>query len=340
MKEILQKLMADIPLTRVDAHTALSTIMAGEATDAQIACFLTALRLRGETPEVVAGAADAMREAFTPVASVDPEAVDTCGTGGDGLHTFNISTTAAFVTAGAGVHVAKHGNRGVSSRSGSADVLRELGVNLDIGPEEMAACLKDVGIAFLFAPALHPAMKHAIGPRREMGISTLFNILGPLSNPASTRRGVLGVFSPELVELVSEALAALKAEHMFVVHGEDGLDELSITGPSLVAEVANGKVTRSTVHPEQFGLPTAALEDIRGGDPAENAEITRSILKGDAGAKRDIVVLNAGAAICAGGKAETIEAGVEKAQASLDSGAALAKLEGLIHLSNRESGFW
>jgi anthranilate phosphoribosyltransferase len=336
MKEILQKLMADIPLTREDAHAALSTIMAGEATDAQIACFLTALRLRGETPEVVAGAADAMREAFTPVASVDPGAVDTCGTGGDGLQTFNISTTAAFVTAGAGVHVAKHGNRGVSSRSGSADVLRELGVNLDIGPDQMAACLKEVGIAFLFAPALHPAMKHAIGPRREMGISTLFNILGPLSNPASTRRGVLGVFSPELVELVSEALAALKAEHMFVVHGEDGLDELSITGPSLVAEVANGTVTRSAVHPEQFGLPLASLNDIRGGDPAENAEMTRSILKGETGAKRDIVVLNAGAAICAGGKAKTIGEGVEKAQASLDSGAALAKLEGLIQQSNRE----
>ena len=337
MKEVIQKLMANDPLTREDAYGALSTIMNGEATDAQIACFLTALRLRGETPEVVAGAAQAMREAFTPVATVGPDAVDTCGTGGDGLHTFNISTTAAFVTAGAGVTVAKHGNRGVSSPSGSADVLRELGVNLDIGPEQMTTCLQEVGIAFLFAPALHPAMKYAIGPRREMGISTLFNILGPLSNPASTRRGVLGVYSTALVDLVSSALAALETEHLFVVHGEDGLDELSITGSSQVAEVKNGSVKRFSVTPEQFGLTPATLEDIKGGDPAANAVITRDILEGASGPKRDIVVLNAGAAICAGGKADSLEEGVSVAQSSLDSGAALEKLNGLIACSNQES---
>lgn len=336
MKEILQKLMANTPLTREDGHTALSIIMSGGATDSQIACFLTALKLRGETPEVVAGAAQAMREVFTPVATVGPDAVDTCGTGGDGLHTFNISTTAAFVTAGAGVTVAKHGNRGVSSPSGSADVLRELGVNLEIGPEKMTACLEEVGIAFLFAPALHPAMKHAIGPRREMGISTLFNILGPLSNPASTRRGLLGVYSAALVDLVSGALAALKTEHMFVVHGEDGLDELSITGPSKVAEVKDGTVTKLTVSPEQFGLSVASLEDIKGGDPAMNAAITTSILEGASGPKRDIVVLNAGAAICAGGKATSIAEGVELAKASLDSGAAAEKLAGLVSCSNRK----
>lgn len=336
MKDVIQKLMADTPLTREDAYGALSTIMKGDATDAQIACFLTALRLRGETPEVVAGAAQAMREAFTPVATVGPDAVDTCGTGGDGLHTFNISTTAAFVTAGAGITVAKHGNRGVSSPSGSADVLRELGVNLEIGPEQMTACLKEVGIAFLFAPALHPAMKHAIGPRREMGISTLFNILGPLSNPASTRRGVLGVYSTELVDLVSEALAALGTEHLFVVHGEDGLDELSITGPSHVAEVKQGAVTRYTVTPDQFGLTSATLEDIKGGDPSANADITRTILKGESGPKRDIIVLNAAAAICAGGKAGTLEEGISVAQTSLDSGAAYEKLTGLVTCSNKE----
>lgn len=337
MKDILQKLMADTPLTREDGYRALSTIMAGEATDAQIACFLTALRLRGETPEVVAGAAQAMREAFTPVAAVDLEAVDTCGTGGDGLNTFNISTTAAFVTAGAGVPVAKHGNRAASSQSGSADVLRELGVNLEIGPEQMTACLNEVGIAFLFAPALHPAMKHAIGPRREMGISTLFNILGPLSNPASTRRGVLGVYHAGLVDLVSGALAALKPDHLFVVHGEDGLDEFSISGPSLVAEVKGSQITRTTIEPEDVGLSRASLDEIKGGEPPVNAEITRSILNGEAGAKRDIVLLNAGAAICAGGKAASIEEGVERARTSIDSGAALEKLNGLIDCSNRNT---
>ncbi len=326
MKECIQSVVEGKELTQDEAYAALSIIMKGEATDAQIAAFLTALRLQGETPDIVAGAAKAMREAFTPVATVQADAVDTCGTGGDGLHTFNISTTAAFVTAGAGVPVAKHGNRGVSSPSGSADVLKELGVDITVAPEKMTECLDAIGIAFLFAPSLHPAMKYAIGPRREIGIRTLFNILGPLSNPASTRRGVLGVYSPAMVDLVSNALAELETEHMFVVHGDEGLDEFSITGPTHVAEVKGGSVTRSTVTPEEFGLSRASIDDLKGGDPADNAVITRAILDGDTGPKRDIVLLNAGAAICAGGKTASIREGLEAARTSIDSGSAKAKL--------------
>jgi anthranilate phosphoribosyltransferase len=316
-----------------ESYQALSRIMRGEATDAQIAALLTALRLRGETPDVVAGAARAMREAFTPVITHHEDAVDTCGTGGDGLHTFNISTTAAFVTAGAGVPVAKHGNRCVSSLSGSADVLKELGVDITVGPEKMTECLNEIGIAFLFAPSLHPAMKYAIGPRREIGIRTLFNILGPLSNPASTRRGVLGVYSDAMVDLVANALADLETLHLFVVHGEDGLDEFTTTTATQVAEVRHGTVTRFTVVPDEFGFPTAHLDDLKGGEPADNAAITRAILNGETGPKRDIVLLNAGAAICAGGRAESIKAGVEAAKASIDSGAAKEKLERLVALT-------
>jgi len=329
MKVYIQNVVEGKGLSRSEAYDALSLIMNGEATDAQIAAFLTALRLQGETPEIVAGAAQAMREAFTPVATSQIDAVDTCGTGGDGLHTFNISTTAAFVTAGAGVPVAKHGNRGVSSPSGSADVLKELGVDITVSPEKMTECLDAIGIAFLFAPSLHPAMKHAIGPRREIGIRTLFNILGPLSNPASTRRGVLGVYSSAMVDLVANALAGLETDHMFVVHGDDGLDELSITAPTQVAEVRDGTVNRFTLTPEECGLTSATMSDLKGGDPVTNAKITRSILEGEPGPKRDIVLLNAGAAICAGGKAETIQEGVKAAAESIDSGAAKAKLEAL-----------
>lgn len=336
MKSTIQKLIAGDTLTREDAYEALGCIMKGEATPAQIASFLTALRLRGETADVIAGAAQAMREAFTPVTSIDPDAVDTCGTGGDGLNTFNISTTAAFVTAGAGVPVAKHGNRNVSSLSGSADVLSSLGVNIGITPDQMGACLKEVGLAFLFAPSLHPAMKHAIGPRREIGIRTLFNILGPISNPASTRRGVLGVFNEEMVDLVANALADLGTVHLMVVHGEDGLDEITNTASTVVGEVKDGQVKRYRVHPSDFGLPARSLADLKGGDPETNAEITRSILKGEPGAKREIVLLNAGAAIFTGGKAQSMAEGVEKATASIDSGAAAAKLEALITFTTKE----
>ncbi|MGA0333707.1 MAG: anthranilate phosphoribosyltransferase [Kiritimatiellia bacterium] len=330
MKNFIQQLIEGRELGREDAYNALTLIMQGEATSAQIAAFLTALRLRGESPEVIAGAAQAMREAFTPVTSVHPDAVDTCGTGGDGLHTFNISTTAAFVTAGAGVPVAKHGNRNVSSLSGSADVLTALGVNIAIEPERMGACLEEIGLAFLFAPSLHPAMKHAVGPRREIGIRTLFNVLGPMSNPASTRRGVLGVFNEEMVGLVANALAGMGTRHLMVVHGRDGLDEISNTARSVVGEVKDGKVSLYEIGPEDFGLPVRTLEELKGGGPEENARITREILEGAAGAKREIVLLNAGAAIYTGGKASSLAEGIQKAGDSIDSGAAIKKLEQLI----------
>lgn len=335
MKTYIQKLIEGHGLTRDEAYNAIGTIMKGEATDAQIAAFLTALRLCGETPDIVAGAARAMREAFTPVTSPHPDAVDTCGTGGDGLNTFNISTTAAFVTAGAGVLVAKHGNRNVSSQCGSADVLTELGIDITISPEQMSDCLDEVGIAFLFAPSLHPAMKYAIGPRREIGIRTLFNILGPISNPASTRRGVLGVYNSAMVDLVSNALAELDTVHLFVVHGEDGLDEITTTAPTQVGEVRNGTVTRYTISPDEYGLPFRSLDELTGGTPSENAEITRRVLKGIPGAKREIVLINAAAAICAGGKADTIETGLKLAAESIDSGAAMEKLDALIACSTK-----
>ncbi len=330
MKQFIQHLIEGRDLSQQDAYEALTLIMKGEATPAQIASFLTALRLRGETPEVVAGAAKAMREAFTPVTSIHPDAVDTCGTGGDGLNTFNISTTAAFVTAGAGVPVAKHGNRNVSSLSGSADVLTSLGVNIAITPDQMGACLEEVGLAFLFAPSLHPAMKHAVGPRREIGIRTLFNVLGPISNPASTRRGVLGVFNKDMVVLIADALANLGTQHLLVVHGDDGLDEITNTASTTVGEVRNGKVELYHVHPQDFGFPISKIEDLKGGDPEANATITRNILEGESGAKRDIVLLNAGAAIYAGGKAANLAEGVSKATESIDSGAAKQKLDQLI----------
>lgn len=337
MKALLAKLIEGGTCTRQEAYEALGQIMRGEATDAQIAGFLVALRLRGETPDILAGAAQAMREASTPVVCGHRDAVDTCGTGGDGLHTFNISTTAAFVTAGAGVPVAKHGNRGVSSRSGSADVLKELGVNLTVDSEAMGRCMDAIGIAFLFAPSLHPAMKHAIGPRRELGVRTLFNLLGPLSNPARTRRGVLGVYSAAMVDLVANALAELETEHMYVVHGDDGLDEITTTTTTEIAEVRHGTVMRFSMSPEEYGLSRATLSDLLGGEPEENARITRSILEGAPGPKRDIVLLNAAAAIHAGGVAASLGEAMECARTALDSGAALEKLEALVRFTNRDA---
>lgn len=334
MKTYISQLVEGRGLSRDDAYAAIRMIMCGEASEAQIAAFLVALRLRGETPDVVAGAAQAMREASTEVACAHPRAVDTCGTGGDGHHTFNISTTAAFVTAGAGVPVAKHGNRGVSSRSGSADVLSALGVNLSISPEKMGECLEATGIAFLFAPSLHPAMKYAIGPRREIGVRTLFNILGPLSNPARTRHGVLGVYSVAMVDLVANALADLDCDHMFVVHGEDGLDEITLTAPTHVAEVRHGAVTRYTLSPEEYGFERCQLADLVGGEPADNAAITRTILDGETGPRREIVLLNAAAAILSGGKASDFHQALQLAAASIDSGAARGKLDALVRFTS------
>lgn len=330
IKEAIAQLVEHQPISGEQAYTVLSEIMSGACTDAQVAGFLTALRMVGESAEVIAGAARAMREACTPVPSTHATLVDTCGTGGDGSHTFNISTAAAFVTAGAGGAVAKHGNRGVSSKSGSADVLTALGVNIAVSPEVMTACLDELGIAFLFAPALHPAMKYAIGPRRELGIRTLFNILGPLTNPAGARRQVLGVYSAHLVPLMAHALKSLGAERAFVVHGEDGLDEITLTGFTRVGEVTPDGVREYTITPEEMGLPRVPAAALKGGEPEENAAIIRRIFEGEKGAARDIVVLNAAAALAAGGQADSIKAGIALAEEALDSGAAQRKLESLM----------
>jgi anthranilate phosphoribosyltransferase len=335
IRESIAKLVERQPLSRDEAYQTLKEVIGGEATPAQIASFITALRMAGETAEVIAGCAQVMREAFTPVDCGDAVAVDVVGTGGDGANTFNISTTAAFVVAGAGVHVAKHGNKGVSSRSGAADVLEALGVKIMTPPEVIERCLRETGIAFLFAPCLHPAMKHAIGPRREIGIRTVFNLLGPLCNPADTRRGLLGVYDDGVAQMLAEASAALDAEHLFVVHGRDGLDEMTTTGPTVVREIIDGRIDRYEVTPEQFGLPRAKPEDLKGGDPAENAAITRAILAGETGPRRDIVLLNAAAALVSAGAASDLSDGMERARKAIDEGRAADKLTALIECSNR-----
>lgn len=333
IREAIAKLVDNQPLTHDEAHATLQEIMGGEATPAQIASFITALRIRGETPEVIAGSARAMREKFTSVHPPAGIVVDTCGTGGDGAHTFNISTAAAFVVAGAGVTVAKHGNRSVSSRSGSADVLEALGVNIAVAADVMERCLREIGIAFLFAPSLHPAMKHAIGPRREIGIRTIFNILGPLSNPAGARYGVLGVYHRDLVLTLARAATALEVQHLFVVHGRDGLDEITTTTTSVVAEVRRDNVRLIEVDPRELGLPLARPADLAGGDPAHNAGIIRDLLAGRGGPARDIVLLNAAAALVAGQRAADLAEGLVLAARSVDESAASAKLDRLVQLT-------
>jgi anthranilate phosphoribosyltransferase len=330
IREAIAKLVEGKMITGHEALLTMRQIMDGETTPAQIAAYLTALRMCGETPEVIAGSATAMREHFTAIEPHAEVVVDTCGTGGDGAHTFNISTTVALVVAGAGIPVAKHGNRSVSSKSGSADVLEALGVNLAVSPDVMSACMKEIGIAFLFAPALHPAMKHAIGPRREIGIRSIFNILGPLSNPASAKHGMIGVYQKSLVPVLADAAARLGAQHLFVVHGHDGLDEITLTGLTEVAEVKNGEVSTYTLDPREYGFALCQTSDLAGGDPAHNAGIIRSILDGHKGFPRDIVVLNAAVAIVAGQQAGSIKESIVKAEASIDSGAARRKLEQLV----------
>ncbi len=330
IREAIAKLADNKLLTRDEAHAALREIMSGEATPSQIASFITALRIRGETPDVIAGSALAMREHATAIHPPAGTVVDTCGTGGDGAHTFNISTAAAFVAAGGGVVVAKHGNRSVSSKSGSADVLEALGVNINVTTDVMERCLQTIGIAFLFAPSLHPAMKHAIGPRREIGIRTIFNILGPLSNPAGARHGVMGVYHRDLVLTIARAATGLNVEHLFVVHGHDGLDEITTTTTSSIAVARGNDVQTFEFDPRTYGIPLARPEDLAGGDPAFNAKIVRDVLEGKPGAPRDIVCINAAAALIAGGKAKGFADGLAAAQRSIDSGAAKQKLDQLI----------
>ena len=334
IRQAIAHLVEGRDLTAAEAEAVMEQIMTGQATPAQIGGFLIALRLKGETVEEVTGFARAMRHNATRVRAHRWPMVDTCGTGGDGAGTFNISTTAAFVVAGAGLAVAKHGNRSVSSKCGSADVLQALGVRLELPPEEIAACIDEVGIGFLYAPLLHPAMKHAIGPRREMGLRTVFNILGPLTNPAGAQVQVVGVYNEGLTEMMARVLDSLGCQAAFVVHGADGLDELSTAGPNRVTRLQDGKVETFTLDPLELDLPRATLADLAGGGAGENAAIVRAILDGEPGAKRDVVLLNAAAGLTASGLAVDLADGLSLAAESIDSGAARAKLEALVAFTN------
>jgi anthranilate phosphoribosyltransferase len=309
--------------------------MDGEATPAQLGAFLAALRIKGETIDELTGACTSMRRHAVFIDPRGKQVVDTCGTGGDSLSTFNISTTAAFVVAGAGIPVAKHGNRSITSKSGSADVLAELGVNLEVSPDVMEECIHEVGIGFLFAPKLHPAMKHAMGPRRELGFRTIFNLLGPLANPAGARCQVLGVFAPELTEMFAEVLKQLGSQRVFVVHGQDGMDEITVTGTTRVSELRDGAIRTYNFDPLSVMEDYADISTLAGGDPKQNAVITRSILEGEKGPRRDIVCLNAAAGLIAGGAAKDFIDGFRLAEKTLDSGAALQALEGLVIKTNQ-----
>ena len=321
-----------------EAEAVMNQIMAGETSHAQTGAYLMGLRMKGETTAEITGSAQAMRAnaEHVPTKFAGSQLLDTCGTGGDGSGTFNISTTVAFVAAGAGVPVAKHGNRAASSKCGSADVLAELGVNLDLTPKQVGQCVDEVGIGFLYAVKLHPAMKHAIGTRREMRIRTIFNILGPLTNPAGARNQLMGVFAPDLTDTLANVLGDLGARNAIVVSGYGGLDELTTTGPNKVSHFKDGRVTSYELDPLDYGFEGANIHDLLGGDAVTNAAILRGILEGVIDdAKRDVVLLNAGAALVAAGKADDISAGIKLAAEALDSGAALQKLDQLIEVSNR-----
>ncbi len=334
LKEFLPKLATGATLTETEAKAAFNVIMSGEATPAQIGAFLMALRVRGETVDEISAAATIMRAKATRLQAPDG-AVDTCGTGGDARGTFNISTGAALVVAGAGVPVAKHGNKAMSSKSGSADVLASLGVNLDADTAHVEAAMREAGIGFLMAPRHHSAMRH-VGPvRTELGTRTIFNLLGPLSNPAGAKRQLMGVFAREWVEPLAIVLGRLGAVHAMVVHGADGLDELTTTGVSHVAEFKDGKVTTYDVTPEDAGLPRAHMDDLAGGEAEQNAQVIRDMLDGKPGAYRDIVCLNAAAALIVGGRATTLMEGAKLAAQAIDSGAAKAVLANLVEITNR-----
>jgi anthranilate phosphoribosyltransferase len=334
---VIQKALAELlegrDLSQADAREVMRSIMAGDATPGQIGGFLVALRLKGETADEIAGCAEAMREHVLVVRPERDDLVDTAGTGGDGARTFNISTAAALVAAAAGAGVAKHGNRAVSSASGSADVLEALGFNLELAPERIARSIDELGFGFLFAPTHHPAMRHAAPIRRELAARTVFNVLGPLTNPAGARAQVVGVYAPELVPTIAEVLARLGAERAFVVHGAAGVDELSPAGPNLVCEVVDGSVRPREIDPLELGIDRCAPEELRGGSPADNAETIRQIFAGSNGGKRDAVLLNAAGAIAAGGLAEDLADGVGLAREAIDSGAAGERLDALIAFS-------
>jgi anthranilate phosphoribosyltransferase len=334
IKEAIRRLSERRDLTSEECAQAMNEVMSGEATPAQVAAFIVALRMKGETPEEITGCARVMRAKARRIEAGAEVVLDTCGTGGDARNTFNISTAAAFVAAGAGATVAKHGNRAVSSHSGSADVLRQLGVNIEAGPDVVERCLREARIGFLYAPMLHEAMKFAIGPRREIGIRTVFNLLGPLTNPAGARHQLIGVYDPALPPVLAAVLKSLGSERCLVVHGDDGLDEITTTGKTLVAELKDGEVTTREWAPEQFGLPRAKLSDLVVRSVEEAAEAIRSVLKGERGPRRDIVALNAGAAIMVAGLAGDLAAGIRRAEQAMDAGAAQRALQELIRITN------
>jgi anthranilate phosphoribosyltransferase len=349
IKEAIGKVVDGFDLTREEMVSCMNEIMTGVATQAQIGSFITALRFKGETVEEITGAAIVMREKATKInvasnlvdldrddINIDRETiVDTCGTGGSGTNTFNISTTVAFVVSGAGLRVAKHGNRGVSSVCGSADVIKALSVNIDISPEKVKECIEKIGIGFLYAPLFHSAMKFAIGPRREIGIRTIFNILGPLTNPANATCQVLGVYEEGLTDKLANVLNNLGVKRAFVVHGLDTLDEITITGKTKISELKNKKVKGYYIKPQDFGMKKAELDEIKGGTVEENANIVKKILEGEKGPRQDVVLLNASAALIAGGMAKDFKDGIEIARTSIETGRAKEKLEKLIEFTHK-----
>ncbi|HIG91197.1 MAG TPA: anthranilate phosphoribosyltransferase [Methylococcaceae bacterium] len=335
MPKALNLLLDGQDLNPDQMHAVMHLIMTGKATPAQIAGFLIALRLKGETVSEIAAAANVMRELATPVTITGQHVIDTCGTGGDGANTFNISTTVAFVVAAAGGQVAKHGNRSVSSRSGSADVLEAAGVNLDLSAEQVSQCVNTIGVGFLFAPKHHSAMKHTIGPRKEMAVRTIFNLLGPLSNPAGAKNQLIGVFSEQWVEPLAQVLHKLGSEHVLIVNAEDGLDEISINSATTVAELQNGSVRTYSITPEQFGFQRAPLSTLAVDSIQSSLNTLKKVLRGEPGPAKDIVCLNAGAAIYAANLTDTLDSGIQKAQHIIDNGVAFEKLEQLCLISNR-----
>jgi anthranilate phosphoribosyltransferase len=334
IREAIEKLVNRLNLSEEETTSVMNQIMTGEATPLQVASFLTALRMKGETVEEITGAARVMREKAHRVKVGAQPVLDTCGTGGDRKGTFNISTTAAFVVAGAGVTVAKHGNRSVSSQSGSADVLAALGVKVDAPKAKVEACIEKIGIGFLFAPMLHEAMKYAVQPRRDIGIRTVFNLLGPLTNPAFASHQLIGLYDGALVALIANVLKNLGSLRAMVVHGVEGLDEISLCGPTKVAELRDGGVTEYTIEPEKLGLKRCSIEDLHGGTPEESAAIVKGVLRGDKGPKRDVVLLNSGAALYVSARADSVEQGMQLAAASIGSGTAQRKLEELVQMTN------
>jgi anthranilate phosphoribosyltransferase len=338
LREALHLAVDGKALTRAQAAAAVDAILSGTAPAGQVAALLIALRMKGETAEEIAGAAEALRAKANAVHVSLDRLVDTCGTGGDGAQTFNISTCAAFVAAACGARVAKHGNRAVSSKCGSADVLAALGVELELSPQGVAGCIDGCGIGFLFAPRHHAAMRHVAPIRQELGLRTIFNLLGPLSNPAGARRQLVGVYAARLVPLLARTLAELGAERALVVHGEGGLDEISPAGPTVAAMVEGGEVRALEITPEQLGLKRTPIDGLRGGDAAENARLVRGVLEGEPGVRRDAVVLNAAGALWAAGVVDDLADGARRAAQALDSGAALARLERFVAVSREQKG--